>query len=179
VRECPVASVVAVAIALVVSSCEREETSAPVSPSPSANIAVAPSAPKPPEKPWFVGTWTAVVTTKPHRIDLDRKSGAPREWVDETREPQGIGEMKLSIDVDDSGAVTGTGTGALGNVSILGTVQDDGLRARMVPIDPEAFGGTLVADHEGDTLEGTLNASSRDSLSITKTPVLFKKAGAK
>jgi hypothetical protein len=179
VRACSGVSLLAAVLGLAIpAGCDRDDdqrSATPVESAAPSSASAVPSASAAPAPPWFLGAWSATVTTRPYRMGLDKKAGAPAEWSDDEPPSRGIGEVALSIDVDEHRNVTGSGTGALGNVRIAGTLEGDTLKARVLPVDADAFRGSLVAVRKDDSLEGTLKASSSDSLVVTHTPLTLGK----
>jgi hypothetical protein len=150
-------------------ACSRPDD-APPEADPAVPPSPAPAAQAEPEPPWFVGPWEARFRTEAHQVGLDRKRGAPREW-EEGKDPRCLGEVTLSLEVDDAGMVQGSGTGALGAVSVQGVVEGDALRARLSPTEAAGFHGSLTATRTDPGLTGELRASSGDSLELCKATV--------
>jgi hypothetical protein len=152
-----------------IAACKQQ----PEPPGPSSAAPTEPAVPSAapePEQPWFVGTWEGRFRTEAHRVDLDRKRGAPREW-DDGKDPRCVGDVTLSVEVDEAGAVRGDATGALGSIAVQGMIEGEDLRVRLSPTDTGAFHGSLVARHEDEALVGELRASSGDSFELCKATV--------
>ena len=157
--------------------CDPKNEGAPESPASASAAAAkpAPSVPPEPAAPWYVGTWRASFETEPNRVALDRKQGAPRAWTEEEPPTDGVGKVELSVTVDETGQAVGQAKGALGALAVRGTLLDETLKVRLIPQDPSAFGGTLVAEKKGEALSGELRASRGDSLALSKATVALKK----
>jgi hypothetical protein len=124
----------------------------------------------------FVGSYDA----RHYLIEMSKKEGAVREWeADKGDENSGKGKLALRIAAD--GSVSGSASGPLGDLSIVGELEGEWLRLRLTPANPEkqpAFTGHLLAERKGDAFKGRIQASSGDSLTVRDAPVELRPKGA-
>lgn len=124
----------------------------------------------------FAGTWRASFEAKRGAVTLP--SGAPdATWADDTgTDLTGKGTMVLKISAD--GQVSGSVSGALGELSARGVVEEETLRAGLTPADPTAPGavtGILVGAADGEVLEATLRVSNGDASLVRTATVTLEK----
>lgn len=83
------------------------------------------------------------------------------KWKGDVEATDGVGKAKLVLVVDEAGIVTGTGTGALGDVILTGRAIAGVVSATILRKTPSDMGytGTLYATEEAGTLKGTLHVS--------------------
>ena len=132
----------------------------------------APSASAPP-KAWFEGAWQGTFDAQLFRVEVP--AGGAKEWKQDDGK-KASGEGKLSFDAAPDGSVTGSATGALGDLSLSGHV--DGDRAAFVLSSPavDGFHGVILAAQAPEGMKGTLNASSGDSLQARQGSVTISRA---
>jgi hypothetical protein len=143
-------------------------------PATSAQTSTAPltSVAAPKTKPWFSGEFSGSYEAKLAPVEVT--VGAVREWKsDDGKLSSGPG--KLTLRVDDDGMVDGSSEGALGADQASGKVEDDTLRVTLAPTDPSGLRGVLVATRDGDGFNGSIQASSSDSLRVRSATVELKK----
>jgi hypothetical protein len=151
---------------------------------PSAAPAPQASAPAPSAKPkpqaTVAGDWTGTYDARHYLIEMSKKEGAVREWqADKGETHSGKGQLTLSI--APNGSVSGSSTGALGELSVVGELDGEQLRLQLSPVDPEkqpAFKGHLLAERKGDTFKGNIQASSGDSLTVRDAPAELRRKGS-
>ncbi len=161
-------------------SCEKKEAAPSATASASAStVAQAPSA-KPPEKPWFSGTWEAPLEVERTQIEQTKQEGKIEAWANDKGD-KATGPGKLVLKIDDAGKVTGEVTGALGTLEASGTVDGDALRVRLSSTEraepAQMFNGVLLATKSNGGFSGELKASSGDSLTVRKAAVVLAKQG--
>jgi hypothetical protein len=170
---------------LLLGACE-EKPAAPTS-VPSARASAAAAAPSAsasaaaPTAPaaWFVGGFTGTYEASHYLIEMKKKHGGISAWDKDDGE-KGSGEGKLTLSIDESGRVTGTAQGPLGDMTASGQVEEEVLRMRLSPKDhgaEGAFAGVVVAKRKADGFEGRLQASTGDSLTVRDAPVRLHKGG--
>ncbi len=149
--------------------------SASATPVASASASVAAvAAPAPAAaKPWFEGAWQGSFNAELFRIELP--AGGVKEWkTDDGSKASGAG--KLSLEVSADGTVSGTGTGALGELLVTGRVEGDRAALLLSPGAEGGFHGVLLATQTPEGMKGTLNASSGDSLQVRRAEVSLTRA---
>lgn len=141
--------------------------------------AAAPSA-KPAEKPWYVGEWHAPLDVQRYQIEQTKEEGKVKAWAD-AADTKATGKGELVLTIDETGKVTGTATGPLGELAAAGTADDQSLRVNLQPTKlltpPEMFNGVVVAEKSDAGFAGDLKASSGDSLTVRKASVVLTKKG--
>jgi hypothetical protein len=127
-----------------------------------------------------VGNFTGTYEASHYLIEMERKHGGVAAWSkDDGEKSSGKGTVALSI--DESGRVTGSAQGPLGEMTASGQVEADTLRVRLSPKNPGAdgsFAGIVVARRKKEGFEGRLQASTGDSLTVRDAPVTLSKAGS-
>jgi hypothetical protein len=139
--------------------------------------AAAPAAPV----AWFVGDFSGRYEASHYLIEMTKKHGGVGAWEKDDGK-LGSGEGKLALRIDESGRVTGTAQGPLGDMTASGQVEEEMLRLRLSPKDhgaQGAFAGIVVAKRKADGFEGWLQASTGDSLTVRDAPVHLHKGGSK
>ena len=153
--------------------------SAAAAASGSAAAAAAPSA-KPAEKPWYVGEWHAPLDVQRYQIEQTKEEGKVKAWAD-AADTKATGKGELVLQIDETGKVTGTATGPLGELAAAGTADDQTLRVNLQPTKlltpPEMFNGVVVAEKSEAGFAGDLKASSGDSLTVRKATIVLTKKG--
>lgn len=132
---------------------------------PSASVAAPAAAPA---KPWFEGSWQGVFQAELFRVEL--ATGGVKEWKqDDGKKSTGGG--KLSLEAGSDGGVTGTASGALGDLTVAGRFDGDRAALTLTSTQPDGFHGVILASQTAEGLKGTLNASSADSLRVRQASV--------
>lgn len=134
-------------------------------PSASAAAAAAPSA-------WFVGRWQGSYSAELHRVEL--ASGGVKEWKQDDGK-QAAGAGTLSLEAKGDGSVSGSASGPLGEQALSGQVEGDRVALSLTSGEPNGFRGTLLASQVGEGMQGSLSASTGDSLSVRKASVTLSK----
>jgi len=134
----------------------------------------APSA-RAPSKAWFEGAWQGVFETQLFRIEVP--AGGAKEWQqDDGKKASGPG--KLAFDAAPDGCVTGSATGALGNLLLRGRIDGERAAFELSSSTADGFHGVVLASQTPDGMKGTLSASSGDSLVARQATVTISRAGA-
>jgi hypothetical protein len=158
--------------------CDRDST--PPGATASASAVAAPSA-KPPEKPWFVGSWRAPLKVERYQIEQTKQEGKIQAWAEDAGD-KATGPAELQLEIDEAGTVVGNVTGALGKLNASGVLDGEDLRVRLQPAEPlepaEMFNGVLMAKKSNAGFAGELKASSGDSLTVRKASVALSKQDA-
>ena len=176
-------------VAAVVVGCQGSNAGAPApgasaAPSgvPVASVA-APSASSSsaPEKALvsFAGSWSGRYEAQHYLIEMSKEEGVVRQWKDDDGKHHS-GDGTLSLTIAESGTVSGTSSGALGDLVATGFAESDSVRVALRPklATDRAFTGTLVLKPNADKLEGSLQASSGDSLTVRDAPVSLTRGAA-
>lgn len=178
-------------VSVLVAGCDQESNAG----SPAASAAAAASAgaaaasaaaaaasAKAAEVPWYVGEWHAPLDVQRYQIEQVKEEGKVKAWADET-DTKATGKGELVLKIDETGKVTGTATGPLGELVALGMVDDKTLRVNLQPTKllapPEMFNGVVLAEKSDNGFTGDLKASSGDSLTVRKASVVLSKKDAK
>lgn len=169
---------------LVLAACKQSSPNpAPSSASAEHGPAVAPApasasrAEAPTEPAGYAGKWTGTYRSEQQPIVMQRSEGMVQAWAADTGK-DGAGSGKIELDVDADGLVRGRSEGPLGILDATGTVDHDTLRVSLAPeaADPaKAFHGFLIGTRTGNSIAGTLQASSGDSLIVRKATVALEK----
>ena len=176
------ALVIAVALALVgcppeTSKSTTTATAAPTATGPvatgsGATTATSSAVPASPH----AGTWVGAFATTKGEVDVPKGVDYPTWKKDEGTDRSGKGSIELTVAPD--GAVTGKGTGALGELAVSGTVESGWLRTGLSPADPEApnaMTGVLVGEVKGDQIDGRMRLASHDGRLVRKAEVTLKR----
>lgn len=135
--------------------------------------APAPSASAAPAKAWFEGSWQGAFQAELLRIELP--AGGLKEWKNDDGK-KASGEGKLSLEAKPDGSVSGTASGALGELTVAGQVDGDRAALTLTSAQPEGFHGVILATQTPEGMKGTLNASSGDSLQVRQAAVTLSRA---
>ena len=101
--------------------------------------------------------------------------GGVKEWKqDEGKQASGAGTLSLQTAAD--GSVTGTATGALGNLVVTGRVEGDRAALMLASAEADGFHGVILASQTPEGMKGTLSASSADSLQVRQAAVTLSRA---
>ena len=159
----------------VLAACQKAGTDQ-VSPSASVGVAASkamPAASAPAPKPWFEGAWQGGFQAELFRIEL--AVGGVKEWKqDDGKLASGPGT--LAFDVTADGNAAGHANGALGELTILGHVDGDRAALRLVSLESGGFHGVVLATQTPQGMQGTLNASSGDSLQVRQAAVTLTRS---
>jgi hypothetical protein len=155
-------------------------TSASATPESSATASAFPtasaSASAAPDNP-YAGTWKGTFEASKGEVTIDE--GVPYKTWKEEKGDVATGKGELELVIRSNGAVTGKVTGALGELTVMGVLQDDGeIAASLQPGDPNAEGamtGTLVGTADKSLVEARIRASSRDGNVVRKAKTTLKK----
>jgi hypothetical protein len=177
-------------IALLVASCSKSPTQqgspepgasqqpAPSAASPSAAAvsAASPSAAAP--GAWYVGTWKGDFAVARHNSATTTKEGAPAAWEKDAGQAL-TGGATAEVTIDARGEASGSVKGALGDLGLVGKIDDATLRASLVARgdDPKTIqNGYLVLRRDAEVLKGHLDAASGDALVLRHAEVALKRA---
>lgn len=154
---------------LLLAACQNSKTEAV--PAASASVAAAPPAsavPAAPPKAWFEGAWQGTFTAELFRVET--AAGGLKEWKQDDGK-KASGEGKLSLDVSPDGSVTGSASGALGELPVTGRVEGDRAALKLDAPAADGFHGVILATQTPEGMKGTLSASSGDSLQVRQAAV--------
>ncbi|MEZ4439399.1 MAG: hypothetical protein R3B72_09940 [Polyangiaceae bacterium] len=152
------------------SSASALPASSGVAATAAATVSAAPRHP-------FAGAWSGKGEVAKGEVRVP--DGVPYDVWKEEKGDVATGPLEIELTVLDSGAVKGTGKGALGELSLIGVVVDQELSASLQPADPNAEGamtGTLIAKIDGPAMEGEVRASGRDGTVVRGGKVTLKRA---
>lgn len=127
-----------------------------------------------PANAWFEGAWQGAFQAELLRLEMP--AGGMKEWKQDDGK-KASGEGKLSFDAGSDGNVTGSVTGALGNLALAGHVDGDRAALVLSSADPAGFHGVILASQAAEGMKGTLSASSGDSLQARQGTVTISRAG--
>jgi len=163
------------AFILLASACQQAPKADPAATSSAAASASvgAPAAPAAPAKAWFEGRWQGAFQAELLRIEM--QAGGLKEWKNDDGK-KASGEGKLSLEAGPDGTVTGTVSGALGDLSVAGRVDGDRAALTLTSPQPDGFHGVILASQTPEGMKGTLNASSGDSLQVRQATVTLSRA---
>ncbi len=83
------------------------------------------------------------------------------KWKGDSPETEGVGKGKLALSVDADGRVSGTGSGAFGDVVVAGISRDGVMSGSILrkTTDDAGFSGVFVATESGGAWKGSLAVS--------------------
>jgi hypothetical protein len=165
------------ALVVLATACQQAQKADPAATgSAAANTSAAtpaPSASAAPAKAWFEGSWQGAFQAELLRIELP--AGGVKEWKNDDGK-KASGEGKLSLEAKPDGSVSGTASGALGELTVAGQVDGDRAALTLTSAQPEGFHGVILATQTPEGMKGTLNASSGDSLQVRQAAVTLSRA---
>ena len=138
-----------------------------------ASASAAPSAAPVAKAAWFEGSWQGAFQAELFRIELP--AGGVKEWKQDDGK-KASGDGKLSLEAKPDGSVSGTATGALGELAVSGQVDGDRAALTLTSAQPDGFHGVILATQTPEGMKGTLNASSGDSLQVRQAAVTLSRA---
>jgi hypothetical protein len=159
---------------LLACACQKHETPEPAAAASAALASAAPaaSAAPTPAKAWYEGAWQGSYKAELFRIEL--AAGGLKEWKqDDGTLASGDGTLAFTVAAD--GTITGSAKGALGELSVSGRVEGDRAALRLDAAEPKGFHGTILAVQNSQGMQGSLNASSGDSLQVRKGNVTLSR----
>lgn len=162
-------STLLLAAAALLAACDKPAPPAPAASASAAAVVAAPSASAPSEKPaakTATSKWSGSYEAQHYQIESPKNEGA-REWAADDGGAH-AGKGSIAFGVSETGSLRGTASGPLGEHDVIGEVDGDTFRVRLVPKQPgdKAFGGFAILTREGQTLKGRLQASSGDSKTV-------------
>ena len=163
----PVATSVAAASAAQSAAVTATATAGP---KPSAGATASASA-NPAE-----GIWEGTYNAKKGSVVLPPKVKDPVREKDDGKAATGPGTVTLTIGA--SGELRGTAQGALGAATLVGTVEDDMIRASVSPDDPRApsaMTGVLLGKLKDGVIRAELRAAGRDATVVRESLVELKR----
>jgi len=167
-----------VPLLLLAAACQQAPKADPA-PAASSNVnarasAAAAASARAPSKAWFEGAWQGAFQAELFRLAVP--AGGVKAWKDDDGKAAS-GEGKLSFDAAPDGSVTGSATGALGNLAVSGHVDGERATLWLSSAQPAGFHGVIVASQTPDGMQGALSASSGDSLQARQAKVTISRAG--
>jgi hypothetical protein len=138
----------------------------------SASASAAPAA-SAPAKLWYEGAWQG--SYKAELLRIETAAGSVKQWKDDDGS-QASGEGKLSLEAASDGTVSGSATGPLGEHSVSGKVEGDRVALSLIPAQPDGFRGVILASQAEGGIQGTLSASTGDSLQARRATVTLARA---
>jgi hypothetical protein len=163
----------AASLLLLASACQQSPTPAAASSAQTPASAAPAAAVAAPIKAWFEGAWQGAFQAELFRVEVP--VGGVKEWKQDDGKPAS-GEGKLSLRAEADGSVTGTTSGALGNLSVSGHVEGDRAALMLASTDSTGFHGLILAVQTPEGMKGTLSASSADSLQVRQGAVTLARA---
>jgi hypothetical protein len=160
-------------LAVACQNAPKTDVAAAGSGSAQPSVSVAPSAAAAPAKSWFEGSWQGAFQAELNRLELP--VGGIKEWKQDDGK-KSSGEGKLSLEAGPDGGVTGTATGALGELTVAGRIEGDRAALTLTSAQADGFHGVILATQTAEGLKGTLSASSGDSLQVRQASVTLTRA---
>ena len=133
----------------------------------------APRASAAPAKPWYEGTWQG--TYKAELLRIETAAGGVKQWKEDDGS-KASGEGKLSLAATSDGTVTGSASGPLGEHSVSGKIDGDRVALSLTPVQADGFRGLILASQADGGMQGTLKASTGDSLQARRATVTLARA---
>jgi hypothetical protein len=151
-------------------------------PSPSVSVPLVASSPPPAPTPASAGPreYSGSVEVTRSEPRLTEKQGAPSAWAKDDGQ-RFAGPVTLKVVIAATGEVTGTLTGALGELSLTGAFDEQTLRAVLVNADRSREtiqNGVVIATEKDGRLSGTLTAATGDGLFQRKGTLSLSRASA-
>lgn len=163
-----------VLLLLLALGCKGSPEQAPAAGSAAApSSAAAPRASAAPAKPWYEGAWQG--TYKAELLRIETAAGGVKQWKEDDGS-KASGEGKLSLEATSDGTVSGSATGPLGEHSVSGKVDGDRVALSLTPAQADGFRGVILASQADGGIQGTLNASTGDSLQARRATVTLSRA---
>jgi hypothetical protein len=161
-------------LVLLATACQRSPSSEPApAAAPSASAAASAAAPAAPAKAWYEGAWQGAYQAELFRVEVP--VGGVKEWKqDDGKRASGPGQLSLQVSAD--GSVTGTATGPLGELGVAGRVDGDRAALTLSSATADGFHGVVLASRTPSGMQGTLSASSADSLQVRSASVTLARA---
>jgi hypothetical protein len=135
----------------------------------SSSASAAPASP-------YAGSWTGSFKAEKGAVEVP-KGVTYKAWEDDDGKAlSGAGEVILTI--GDDGEVKGTASGALGKLDIRGRLEDDALRAGVVPADPQAedaVAGVLTGELKGKDIIAHLRVANGDASLVRQAKLTLAK----
>jgi hypothetical protein len=151
---------------------QKPATASSVAASTASSVSSAASTSQP-AKEWYEGTWQG--TYKAELLRLETAAGGVKQWKDDDGS-KASGDGKLLLEVAKDGSVSGTATGALGEQGVSGKVEGQRVALSLTPAQSDGFRGVILASHAAGAIQGTLNASTGDSLQARRATVTLSRA---
>lgn len=160
---------------MVVLGCKESPEQAPAAASSALAASAASAAPAAsvPAKPWYEGAWQG--SYKAELLRIETAAGSVKQWKDDDGS-KASGEGKLSLEAASDGTVSGSATGPLGEHSVSGKVDGERLALSLIPAQPDGFRGVILASQAEGGIQGTLSASTGDSLQARRATVTLARA---
>lgn len=124
----------------------------------------------------LAGTWEGRYDAKKGSVELPPKVKDKVRKKDEGQTATGPGTLSLTIDAD--GELRGKAKGALGELTIIGRVDGDVVRASVTPDDPyapQAMTGILVGRAEGEVIRANLRVAGPDAVLVRESAVELRR----
>lgn len=160
-----------VIVVLALCGCQAKPEPAPAasgSAAPASAPAPASAVPPAAAKAWYEGAWQGAYKAELFRIET--AAGGIKAWKEDDG-AKASGEGKLSLEASADGTVSGSASGPLGEHVVSGKVDGDRLALSLIPKEPSGFRGIILAQQAEGGMQGTLNASTGDSLAARKASV--------
>lgn len=148
-------------------------TSAPAS---APTLASASSSAAAPAQPAMAGSWEGRYDAKKAEIALPPKVKDKSWGKDDGKLASGAGTIKLEI--SPAGDISGRGSGALGDVTLTGKVEDTMVRASVMPVDRAAspsMSGVLVGLIKGDAIQATIKVAGPDATIVRESAIELRR----
>jgi hypothetical protein len=126
----------------------------------------------------LAGTWKGDYDAKKGSVELDPKVKDKTWKEDDGKKAAGSGTVSLTVLPD--GTIEGKGQGALGNFSLAGQVDEQMIRATVLPDEPThplAMTGVLVGKVEDEVIRGRIRVAGPDATVVREAPIELRRGG--
>lgn len=124
----------------------------------------------------LAGSWEGRYDAKKVEIGLPRKVPDKTWSKDDGKAASGAGTIKL--EVTPAGDISGVGSGALGNVTLTGKVEDKMVRASIMPADrtvSPSMSGVLIGLLKGDAIQATIKVAGPDASIVRESSIELRR----
>jgi len=120
----------------------------------------------------YAGAWRGKYKATQASVTVPK--GVAYKWWEGDDGASASGDGQIELTVAEDGSVAGTSSGALGNLTIRGMVEEDVLRAGVTPTDQASeasMTGVLVGTVTEKSIEAQLRVSSHDAALVRRSAV--------
>jgi hypothetical protein len=124
----------------------------------------------------LTGSWEGRYDAKKLDIPLPPKVPDKSWGKDNGKVASGAGTIKLEI--SPAGDISGRGSGALGESTLTGKVEDTMVRASIMPVDRSAspsMSGVLIGLIKGDAIQATIKVAGPDATIVRESAIELRR----